>query len=274
MQDILRETTPVEYSAAAVKVLHFKHGPHAGCFRLHWHDRVEVIRVKKGKLVLEGYKNAFALHEGEMTIFAPWKPHKGYTGEEDVEYDVLMFDLRMFYNQTAVCSRLFPAMLDGSAEFDHVITDQETVSCMDGICNHTDPDSLETVSLIYKFLYLLFHKHLYKISPKPDSSVKRIIHYIEENYMLDITTATLSEICGYSTEYFCRKFKEATGIPPMTYLRIYRLEQSLAMIRSGEYRINEIALKCGFGDANYFTRCFKSHYGAAPKRYQNKNGSA
>ena len=264
------ETTPIKYSAAAVKVLRFSINPHSRCFHLHWHDRIEIIRVNKGYMVLEGYNNNLKLKEGEMTLFPPKMSHGGHTEDEAVDYDVLMFDLKMFYNQTDVCNHFFPALFDGCAKFESVISDSETVACTDRICNSTEQGSLEIIALVYKLIALLFEKHLSNLSFESNTKIKPIIDYIEENYMFDISTKTLSKAFGYSAEHFCRKFKEDTGITPMTYLRIYRLEQSLKMIKSNENTISEIALKCGFYDANYFTRCFKSYYGVPPKFYKNK----
>ena len=35
----------------------------------------------------------------------------------------------------------------------------------------------------------------------------------------------------------------------------------------GEEEIREVALKVGFLDANYFSKCFKKVYGVTPKKY-------
>lgn len=268
MNKAIKETTPVEYSGAAVKILHFKFDSNSKCFNLHWHERVEIIRVKKGRIMLNSYGNTLQLKEGDMIVFTPRMAHEGYTVDDEVEYDVLMFDLKMFYNQTAVCNQILPAFVDGRAKFETIIYDVDTISCVDQICNSKDADSLEIISLIYKLIYLLFEKHLREFSAEPNIKLKPIIDYIEENYSLDISTATISKKFGYSAEHFCRVFKEATGITPMKYLRIYRLEQSLKMIKANEYTIGEIASQCGFYDANYFTRCFKALYGVPPRRYK------
>lgn len=263
----LKELTQVEYSLAAVKVLHFNVAPYSTCFSLHWHDRIELIRVKNGRIRLQCYNDTITLNEGEVILFSPNVVHGGVTEALGVEYDVLMFDLRMFFNQTEICEGIFSAILDGSAKFETVIGNRETVSCVDRICNGTDPDSLEMISLVYRLLFLLFETHLCKIGPKSSTKIKQIIDYMEENYMLDLSTATLSKEFNYCGEHFCRIFKQAVGIPPMMYLRIYRLQQSLKLLESKEYTIGEIAIKCGFNDGNYFSRCFKAHFGVPPRDY-------
>lgn len=270
MDKALKEVRPVKYSSAAVKILHFTMKPHTICFKLHWHDRVEFIKVKKGQMLIQCGGNTLKLKAGEMALFPPKTVHGGSSETEEVAYDVLMFDLKMFLNQTDVCNYYFHAFLNGDAKFEHVISNGDTLDCVDKICNSIDQDSLEIIVLVYNLIALLFKNHLYKLDPKENAKIRPIIDYIEENYKLDISTKSISEKFGYSSEHFCRKFKESIGITPMSYLKIFRLEQALKMIKNNEHSISEIALECGFSDANYFTRCFRSHYGVPPKHYKNK----
>ncbi len=271
MKNIAKELVTVKYSAAAVKILHFQMTTHTTCFTLHWHDRMEIIRVKKGNMTVEYGGNPVLLSEGEMIVFSPRMAHKGYTTDSSVEYDVLMLDIRSFYNETAVCTQTLPQIFGGNVKFETVISHTETIRCTDEICNNKNLDTLEITSLVYKLLYLLLKNHLTEFHTEQKNDAIEIIDYLEENFSLELSTATLSQRFGYSAEHFCRKFKKATGITPMTYLKIYRLEQALKKIKSGEHSISEIAAQCGYDDANYFTRCFKAYYGVPPKHYKNKN---
>ena len=215
--------------------------------------------------------NTLKVKAGEMALFPPKTLHGGRSEEEEVEYDVLMFDLKMFLNQTDVCNHFFQACLNGGAKFEDIISNSETIACTDKICSSADHGSLEIIALVYKLMSLLFKNHLCMLDPKANAKIRLIIDYIEKNYKLDISTKTISEKFEYSSEHFCRKFKESVGITPMAYLKIYRLERALKMIKDNEHSISEIALECGFSDANYFTRCFRSYYGVPPKHYKNKD---
>jgi len=270
MNQPTKELTHVEYSEAAVKVLRIKMKAHSACFNLHWHDRVEFIKIKKGCMMVEAYGSTFLLKEGDVALFSPKTAHKGYTDACEVEYDVLMFDIRSFYNETPVCNRYFSAFFDGSTKFESAFSDSKIAFCIDKICGNADHNSLEIISLVYELIFLLFKRHLLKVERRPKTKINDMMDYIEENFTEEIDTEVLARKIGYSSEHFCRKFKEATGITPMTYLRIYRLEQSLKMIKENECSIGEIAFRCGFGDANYFTRCFKAHYGFPPRYYIGK----
>ena len=44
------------------------------------------------------------------------------------------------------------------------------------------------------------------------------------------------------------------------------------MIRSREYRLNEVSDLLGFSSQSHFSRCFKQHFGITPKDYAARGG--
>ena len=263
-----KELTPVSYSPAAIKVLHFNVDAHNACFRIHWHERLELLRVHEGVLYVENGSNIFEVNSGELILLPPKMPHKGYTKDRGVRYDVIMFDVRSFYNDSELCELLLPAIFNGRAKFHIVTADEEILSCTDMICANWSKKSLSLTAGIYWLLHLYYERCLIEIKDESDddATIQNIISYIENHFSEDISTSSLCVLFGYSATHFGRKFKEATGLSPMAYLRIYRMEEAYRLLKMGKYNISEIALKCGFSDANYFTRCFKSHFGCAPTR--------
>lgn len=269
MKNSLIELTPVSYSTNAIKVLEFHAEANAKCFRLHWHDRIEILRVRSGKMTVEHGTSKTELHSGELTVMPPKSLHRGYTTSSDVDYDVLMFDVRSYYNDTELCKSLLPAIFDNRAVFKNVINDPETLAAYDHICQSAVEPSLEVTSSVYRFLHLLYKNNLIVLREPPKKDpIKRVITYLEENYAQDISNDTLCRQFGYTPSHLCRKFKGATGLTPMNYLKIYRLELARKKLRSSDLSVSEIAEECGFSDANYFTRCFKSHFEATPTKYK------
>ena len=270
MKQNLLEQSPIAYSAAATKVLHFSISPNSSCFRLHWHDRIELLRIKSGTMHLEYNTRHLTLSTGELAIITPKVLHKGYTIEDSVKYDVLMFDIRSFYNESEICKSTLPAIYDGRAVFNSVTSDKDILICTDNICKNDGNDAWETAANIYRLLGILFQKELSALHTKPQNhSVRKIVDFIEENAGQEISTATLCETFGYTPAHLCRKFKKATGLSPMTYLKIFRLEKAREKIKNSDVSISQVAAEYGFSDANYFTRCFRTHFGIPPRQYRN-----
>lgn len=271
MQGYRKELTHVEYDASAIKLLHFDILPNKGCFRTHWHDRMEILRIRHGEMFVGYDTNISRVREGELMIIPPHTPHKGYAGDYELAYDVLMFDVRSFYNDTEVCKKYLPAIYTGNAKFRKVTNEPALVACMDKIRDTAQyaVGSLEITSDIYRLIHLLYQHCLISFDhdDNTDYVAKEFVEYIEHNYMQNLSTSTISAHFGYSSAHFCRKFKESTGLTPMNYLKIYRVEEAYKLIKKGNRNISNVALLCGFPDSNYFTRCFKAHFGVPPSHY-------
>ncbi len=94
----------------------------------------------------------------------------------------------------------------------------------------------------------------------------RLNKVIEDNLTneeLDVELFT-KEI-GISRSQLHRKLKSLTNYSTTEYIRSYRLEKALELMKSGEYNINEISYLVGFSTHTYFSRCFKKHFNKSPK---------
>ena len=55
------------------------------------------------------------------------------------------------------------------------------------------------------------------------------------------------------------------------FLLDYRLEKSIEMLKDNNKTIQDIAIECGFNDANYFSKAFKKRYLMSPTSLKEKN---
>lgn len=53
-------------------------------------------------------------------------------------------------------------------------------------------------------------------------------------------------------------------------MRILRMKRAMELLQEGIYNVSEIAYKVGMNDPLYFSKCFKSHFGAPPSAYLHK----
>ncbi|MBQ3574002.1 MAG: helix-turn-helix transcriptional regulator [Clostridia bacterium] len=188
---------------------------------------MELLLIKSGKIYVEHGNDLTIVSSGELMIIPPKALHAAYTLDEGVEYTVLMFDLRSFYNETEICKNLLPAIFDGKAVFNAVTAHPEIIRCTDLICSDEGRGTLGTISKIYQLLDLIYQNELLELRLQPKNViVKEIMDYLEENAAQEINIATLCERFGYTSAHLCRKFKNATGLSPMGYLKIYRLEMA------------------------------------------------
>ena len=73
---------------------------------------------------------------------------------------------------------------------------------------------------------------------------------------------------GVSNSYFSSVFKKEAGIPFITYLTDYRMQQAVRLILETNEKSYEIAEHVGYDDANYFSYVFKKQFGMSPSKYK------
>jgi AraC family transcriptional regulator, L-rhamnose operon transcriptional activator RhaR len=82
------------------------------------------------------------------------------------------------------------------------------------------------------------------------------------------TLADLAAELHLTRGYLVRRFKAATGLPPMAYLSRLRVETAAALLLHTDESVSRIGEAVGWPDANYFARRFKAHYGMSPTTYR------
>lgn len=77
----------------------------------------------------------------------------------------------------------------------------------------------------------------------------------------------ISEIMGFSRIHLNRRLKAETGFSPSTVIKAARMNQALQLLMDGNHTMAEVAVKCGFSTASYFSTAFKEHFGTTPSDY-------
>ena len=100
--------------------------------------------------------------------------------------------------------------------------------------------------------------------------MKDINHYITENYTNRIELSDAAKYASMSKGYFCRYFKQAFHMTFHEYLTNIRLREAENLVRTTHLAMEEIALRTGFSNSNYFTVSFKKHYHMIPTKYRSE----
>jgi AraC family transcriptional regulator len=99
----------------------------------------------------------------------------------------------------------------------------------------------------------------------PQQQLKQAIDYIQDNLVREISLNELANYLGISRYYFCRLFKQSTGLSPHQYVIQQRVERAKQLLLRGEMRIADVAQACGFTHQSHLTRHFKRLTGMTPK---------
>lgn len=98
--------------------------------------------------------------------------------------------------------------------------------------------------------------------------IARARQLIEEHYQDDLSLATVARQVGMSAFYFCKKFKQTTGMNFTHYVSRVRVEKAKNLLLNLNYRVSEIAFEVGFQSLTHFNRIFKSIGGCSPTEFR------
>lgn len=94
-------------------------------------------------------------------------------------------------------------------------------------------------------------------------------HLSDSGYGVEQIAADL----GITRIHVNRKLKAETGYSPSTVFKTIRMTQAKRLLLEGRYPVAEIATRCGFSTASYFSTAFKDFFGQSPSEFlisQNK----
>ena len=101
--------------------------------------------------------------------------------------------------------------------------------------------------------------------------MNNLFHYIENNMSADLDTELLSSVGYASHAKLYRDFYNVTGHSVKEYIRKRRLSNALALIKSSDMGLTDIAFHCGYSSHQALCRAVRQKLGVTPSEY--KHGS-
>lgn len=280
MLDAYKELTPVVYGENAIKYLcvRVEGGPGRMCFPMHWHDRMELLYVVSGTIHLHSEGERTDVGAGQMAAIAPRQMHGGVTGSENAVYHTIMFDVEKFCNSTGASDKYLRPLLKEEIRFRKAADDAALQEAAEGLLElltgKGEKNSLLAVGAIYELIGRLYPYSIRrgKMTRQQDESFGSILEYVNDHFDKKLSLQNVSGMFGYNPSYFCRRFRKITGLSFARYVRLLRMEQAQKLLKSTGDGIGEVAMKCGYPDAGYFSNCFKKAFGYTPAEFQKMKG--
>jgi AraC-like DNA-binding protein len=96
-------------------------------------------------------------------------------------------------------------------------------------------------------------------------ALKWMREVLDEDPGRRVTLHDLAAVAHVSEKHLCRVFTETLGSPPILAFRLLRLQLALALLARSNLTVKEVALRSGFEDPLYFSRCFSKTFGQSPR---------
>ena len=251
--------------------------------KIHWHEEVELIVIKKGEGIVSVDLTEYEVHTGDAVFVMSGQLHSiSQLNKSVMEYENILFKPSMLKSGGHdLCWESFISpLLSASVSVPPVIRADnkihfklaEYIQTIDKLCDEKNSGYQVAVK---GYLYLMVNLLVSESIPKAEKAhvkqldkIKAVLSYIDEHYSESISVEDMAALCFYSKSYFMKFFKECMGTSFISYLNDYRLEIAAKMLLAADDNILDISSACGFDNLSYFTRSFKKKYGVTPGKYR------
>lgn len=256
-------------------------------FPMHWHERVEILYILKGKFNAYINETQYEGKRGDIIIINSGLIHGFFDPSPDTCARIFQFGLDIFDEtltdlhdrdfQGPVFSRrsLITASRDGRI---HTLLEKLLKEIFEEYQKKIPGYRLVIKSKLYE-LSALFLREVAaeKSSPEKITNKKNATQYLEHIFSLmlenfDKPGFSLDDAArstGLCKSHFSRFLKEQTGLGFHEHLARIRLRQAEKYLAESGQSITDIAYLCGFQSLTTFNRLFKAYTGTTPSIYRN-----
>jgi AraC-like DNA-binding protein len=111
--------------------------------------------------------------------------------------------------------------------------------------------------------------HEFAHPPRRDADLlARVRDFARPRLAEPLTLDDLAVAAGCSRFHFARRFREASGLPPMRWLRELRLEAARSLLAATSLSVEQVGERVGFADRFHFARAMRQASGRPPSAWR------
>lgn len=246
----------------------------------HFHRDIEIIWALENGLEIQIGSELWNVHEGEMILLNSEQPHEIKTtgksctilgvqispdlvAEEVPELVHIHFD-EYFVN--SIPENIFRG------------TKQILLDVMGKYLTKNDYYELYCKSQMQLFIYTLLSNLPYRIlteeqtqiQEKQNARLQRLIRFVDQNYMNNIRLADFADSEGRSLGCVSHFVQTTMRQSFREYVDLVRYNAACKMMATGQYKMLDICVECGFSDYRYFSKAFMKRTGLTPEAYSRR----
>lgn len=100
------------------------------------------------------------------------------------------------------------------------------------------------------------------------ASLRRARDQLDRDYALPLRVADVARTALMSPAHFSRRFREAYGETPHSYLMTRRIERAMWLLRDGSLSVTDVCLAVGCTSLGTFSARFRAVVGESPSAYR------
>ncbi|MGP1442047.1 MAG: AraC family transcriptional regulator [Anaerovoracaceae bacterium] len=250
----------------------------------HWHEDIELIRIKSGEMYCHVNGQDFILRAGDVFFINKKQMHRTYpANHRSCKYTVLLINPKVISREHKLYESYINDMLSDDGFRQRLFFGDAGIN---DICSLSDELEMleidrppawefELIACIFRLfgrLYIEYGSESFNniVYIDPDVAVqRRMVQYIYDNFNERISLDDIAASGGVGRSKCCKIFKQYLRQSPVDFLNLYRLEVSCRLLEDTRESISTVAKSCGFAQQSYYNKLFLRHYDCTPGEYRN-----
>ncbi|MBE2219286.1 MAG: helix-turn-helix transcriptional regulator [Ignavibacteria bacterium] len=230
----------------------------------HYHENAYFTYLLKGKLIETSKKTSHTCVPGTLLFHYSGDPHynikpPGYTRGFQIEFNNSWFSkhglqLHELEGSGSVSSKP-AAILFKKIYNETIVNDRLTPLAIEGL-------------LLQVFAEMLRRTGKSAERNSPPLWLGKVAEILREESEEKITLSMLARMTGHHPVHISKSFHKHFGVTMGQYIRNFKIERSVKLLREKNLTLTEISSACGFADQSHFIRTFKMVHGITPSMYR------
>lgn len=236
---------------------------------VHSHDYFELILVMNGHMIEHVNGTAYDMKRGSALLMCPTDFHYDEAPEPSETLQI-HFSENMLDEHT---SELLLNFSENMILYPDKKTGETLISIMMLLLeeyNSCNRFRNECIKKLFDCLIIIFLRNM-GIEGKQSyipSYMQKAVTYIHMHFRDNPSLGEVCSVANMSRTYFCRLFKEYTGVSFVEYMNTLKLNYARKLLHLSDLSVTEICFRSGFNSESNFLRVFKSEIGISPQKYK------
>lgn len=241
---------------------------------VHFHNSFEIVIVVSGYGTQKLNGVEYEFKRGCVTMLTPNDFHS-IKALDSLEVINIMF------NENLIPEEIIDQLISGKNNICYYLGEKDiekVVKLCDVLINENNGEFLHKQAIttdLLKCLILMIIRNFDNLkftnSDSSDDAINYAMRYLYIHFTENPSVKALSELCGYTPNYFCNVFYKRTGKRYTEFLNILKINLSKKLLVTTKKASTEIAFSCGFSSLTNYYRVFNKIVGISPSEYRKKH---
>ncbi len=247
----------------------------------HFHEDIEMMTVKSGKLMYSVNGKNLLLNEGDTIFINSNQIHYNYCIDGgSATYVIFVAHPSILMSSVPVEMQAIRPIIDNpDIPYIRFRYKNEFTEAVRNIMNSLPEKRHDPFEITLSFFRIwdLIRKQsacygaTEEVASDPHMRYFKMMNrYITESYASQVTLDKIAQSAGISRSLCNTIFKDYVNESPVTYLMRFRARKVAEHLRSNSGTLTEIAAMTGFGGTSYMSETFRKFFGMSPSDYKKK----